>query len=126
MRFLSNSHPLLTGKLSGSTLLETIVASVIFMIVFSMAMDILTRIVISTQQNSKNLLIESAFHKCERKIKKEGLTAGTQIYTFDWGKIEVVISPYGNNLFQVEMNAIARKKKDMSYHYITTNDTPEE
>lgn len=126
MKFLFNSHKLLTTKLSGSTILETIVAAIIFMIVFSMAMDILTRILISNHKDNENLIIESAFSKCEREIKRNGLTIGEQTYTFDWGEIQIAISQYGNELYKVEMNATTNEKKKVNYRYITVKEYTKE
>lgn len=126
MKFLFNSHKLLTAKLSGSTILETVVAAIIFMIVFSMAMDILTRILISNHKDNENLIIESAFSKCEREIKRNGLAIGEETYTFDWGKIQIAISQYGNELYKVEMSATTNEKKKVNYRYITAKEHTEE
>lgn len=120
MRFPFNSYKLLIAKLPGSTILETVVAAIIFMIVFSMAMDILTRILISNHKDNENLIIESAFSKCEREIERKDLAIGNETYTFDWGKIQIAISQYGGDLYKVEMNAITNAKKKVIYRYITT------
>lgn len=126
MRSLFNSRNLFTVKLSGSTVLETIVASVIFMIVFTMGMDILTRILTFNSKDNENLLIESAFNKCEREIERKGLSIGNEIYTFDWGEIQVTVSQYRNNLFEVEMNAKTHENKRVIYRYIATNESNQE
>lgn len=125
MRFLSSNKKLFI-RLSGSTILETVVASIIFMIVFSMAMDILTRIVISNHKDNENLIIESAFSKCKREIKRKGLTVGSETYTFDWGEIQINTSDYGNELFKIEMNATTNEKKRVSYRYILTQEDIDE
>jgi len=119
MRFLSSNKKLFI-RLSGSTILETVVASIIFMIVFGIAMDILTRIVISNHKDNENLIIESAFSKCKREIKRKGLTVGSETYTFAWGEIQINTSEYGNELFKIEMNATTNEKKRVSYRYILT------
>lgn len=125
MRFLSSNKKLFI-RLSGSTILETVVASIIFMIVFSMAMDILTRIVISNHKDNESLIIESAFSKCKREIKRKGLTVGSETYTFDWGEIQINTSDYGNELFKIEMNATTNEKKRVSYRYILTQEDIDE
>lgn len=126
MKFLSSSKKLLIKKISGSTILETVVASIIFMIVFSMAMDILTRILISNHKDNENLIIESAFSKCKQEIKRKGLTIGNETYPFDWGKIQIIISQYGNELYKIEMNATTNEKKRVSYRYIAAKEYIEE
>ncbi|MCM1722611.1 hypothetical protein [Bacteroides ovatus] len=100
--------------------METVVASIIFMIVFGIAMDILTRIVISNHKDNENLIIESAFSKCKREIKRKGLTVGSETYTFAWGEIQINTSECGNELFKIEMNATTNEKKRVSYRYILT------
>lgn len=126
MRSLFNNFKLLKIGLSGSTLLETIVASVIFMIIFGMAMDILTRILISNHKDNENLLIESAFSKCQRELTKNSIAIGIQTFTFDWGEIQVTISPYESDLFKVEMNATTKANKSVRYRYITSNENTNE
>lgn len=126
MRFQFNRHKLLRLRLAGSTLLETIVASVIFMIVFGMAMDILTRILISNHKDNENLVIESAFSKCQRQLTQTKITAGNETFTFDWGEIEVTVSQYGKELFKVELNAVTKANKRVSYRYITSNENIDE
>lgn len=125
MRFLSSNKKLFI-RLSGSTILETVVASIIFILVFSMTMDILTRIVISNHKDNENLIIESAFSKCKREIRKKSLTTGSEVYTFDWGEIQINITDYGNELFKIEMNATTNEKKRISYRYILTQEDIEE
>lgn len=121
MRFHFNSHELLKIKLSGSTMLETIVASIIFMIVFGMAMDFLTRILISNHKDNDSLPIESAFNKCQRQMARTEITVGEEIYAFDWGEIQVIVAPYKNELLEVKMNATTRDNRKVSYQYITAN-----
>jgi len=125
MRFLSSKKKLFI-RLPGSTILETVVACIIYMLVFSMAMDILTRIVISNHKDNENLIIESAFSKCKREIRKKSLTAGSEVYTFDWGEIQINITDYGNELFKIEMNATTNEKKRISYRYILTQEDIDE
>lgn len=126
MKSLSSSNKLLNKKLSGSTILETVVASIISMIIFGMAMDILTRILISNHKDNENLIIEGAFNKCEREIKRKGLTIGDETYAFDWGEIQIIISQYGNYLFKVEMKATSNEKKRVNYRYIVAKESIEE
>lgn len=126
MKFQYNNHKLLKIKLSGSTILETIVASVIFMIIFGMAMDTLTRILISNHKDNENLIIETALSKCQRELEKNRITIGNETFTFDWGEIHVTISQYENELFKIEMNATTKANKSVSYCYITSNENIKE
>lgn len=126
MKYLFSKKTGLLAKVQASTLLETIVASVIFMIIFVMAMDTMTRIAVSNQKDGEYLLIESSFNKCTREIKNKELAVGTDVYMFKWGRIDVTVSPYTEKLFLVEMNAVTDRKREVSYRYIAADETNNE
>lgn len=126
MKYLFSKKTGLLAKVQASTLLETIVASVIFMIIFVMAMDTMTRIAVSNQKDGEYLLIESSFNKCTREIKNKELAVGANTYTFKWGRIDVTVSPYTEKLFLVEMNAVTDRKREVSYRYIVADETNNE
>lgn len=123
MKYHFNKIKGLTLKVPASTLLEVIVAAIIFMIVFVMGMDTLTRIFIFNHKDNEELLIESSFSKCNRDIKTKELVMGDQTYIFDWGKIDINISHYKDKLFLVKMNALTNENREISYRYILTDPT---
>lgn len=122
MKYRFGRVSLLSTKVTASTLLETIVASVIFMIVFAMAIDTLTRIMIFDHKDSEYLLIESSFGKCDREMRSKKIIAGNESYTFDWGEIHVSITNDKKNLYHIEMNAVTKSKKEVSYQYIIADE----
>lgn len=126
MKSRFNKKRLLCTKLKASTLLETIVASVIFMIVFVIAMDTLTRILVSNHKDNDFLVIESAFSRCINEMKNKELKIGEQSHTFEWGEIYVNISLYKEAVFQVHMQAVTREKREVNYRYLTTTKLIEE
>lgn len=122
MSFLSNSQKLSRIKLKATTILECIVASVIFMIVFVLAMDILTRILISNHKDNEFMVIESAFSRCIHEMKDCELTLGERTADFEWGKIHITISSYREELFLIQMKAITHEKREVNYQYLAVND----
>lgn len=112
---------LLRGKLRASTLLETITASVILMIVFIMAMDTLTRL-FAYESDSKVLLVESDLGRFRKQLASRELTPAITTFTQTWGEIKVSISPYRSGLFQIELQAFSSKGKMLScYRYLQSN-----
>lgn len=121
MRFQFNEIRQRCTKVKASTLLETVVASVIFMIVFIIAMDTLTRILISNHKDNDFLVIESAFNSCMHELENKELVAGENTYTFDWGEIHINISSYKEAVYQIHIQAITREKREVNYRYLSTN-----
>ena len=113
----------LLTKVTASTLLETIVASVIFMIIFTMALDTMTRIMTFDQKDDEYLLIESSFSKCEHEIKNKKIVIGDENYIFEWGNISVTITHYNEHLYLIDMSAETTGRKNVSYKYILANET---
>ncbi len=109
-------------RVSGSTLLETITASVIFMIVFVMAMDTLTRLLTFDSNDSDYIVIENELNKCKKQVCREELRPGTRTYQYKWGEIDVEISHYKDQVFQVSMVATGQKKhRKTSYRFLQAN-----
>lgn len=114
---------LLLHTLSGSTLLETITASVIFMIIFVLAMDTLTRLMVYDNEDADYLLIETDLNKCRRQICMNNVTPDEDIYEYEWGKIDVKISTYKENIYQIEMIATTNKQhRQIRFHFLKANE----
>jgi hypothetical protein len=109
-------------------LIETIVASVIFLCIFAMTMDTLTRLFTSGHDENDFLLIESAMSQHRRALEHQRLKAGSQSYTYKWGELQVNLQRYGEQkkLFQVDMRATTHRKKEIAYRYVTTCKEEEE
>jgi len=106
-------------KLSGSTLIETITASVIFMIVFVMALDALTGIMTHDTRDSDYIIIENDINKLRREIvlNIEDISLGSSRYEYKWGEIRLDISDYNDTgISLVDIEAISLTGKRMSYY----------
>jgi hypothetical protein len=114
---------ILSKTLSGSTLLETIVASVIFMIVFVLAMDILTRLIVFDNEDADYLVVENDLRKCQRQICLNAITPETKTYKYDWGEINVEVSDYKENIYQVKMVAMTNKQhRQIRFRFLKANE----
>ena len=112
-------------KLSASTLIETITASVIFMIVFVIAMDALTAIMTHDTKDSDYIVVENEISKLRRNLidNTEEIRAGDNVYEFGWGEIRLNISEYRNNgIFLVDIDAVSLKGRRMAdYRFLLTD-----
>lgn len=113
----------LTRKLPATSLLETIVSSIIFMIVFIIAMHSLTHLLIYENRQPSYLVIESDMKKCCRLIEKEGIDVKVheQFYSFSWGKISIKVSPYKDDIFLIHMVSEIENGQSISYHFLYAN-----
>ena len=112
-------------KLSASTLIETITASVIFMIVFVIAMDALTTIMTHDTKDSDYIVVENEISKLRRDIIDNGddIRVGDSVYEFGWGEVRLNISEYRNNgIFLVDIDAVSLRGRRMAvYRFLLTN-----
>ncbi|MCL2562127.1 MAG: hypothetical protein FWE10_07425 [Rikenellaceae bacterium] len=81
--------------LRASTLVETLVASVIFMCVFAISLETLSRL--TTRDDDNAVLVEADYRVKELfRLYGDGTHgAGEHKQEYDWGTITVRISPYG-------------------------------
>jgi hypothetical protein len=93
----------LNRKLQATSLLETIVSSIIFMIVFIIAMHSMTNLLVYENRQPNYLIIENDMKKCRHLIEKEGIEENVRekYYSFPWGKVRVSVSPYKGNIFLI-------------------------
>ena len=110
-----------SAKKHGSTLIEALTASVIFMIVFTLSMDILTNLSILEITSGNYVMIENDLNKCKLKIEANSDT--NKVYFYKWGKIQLNISEYNHPLYCIEMIAIPHKKgRIISYKFLVKKD----
>ncbi|MDR0893649.1 MAG: hypothetical protein LBN24_13755 [Mediterranea sp.] len=108
-------------RLQASTLIETIVASIIFLCVFGMAMDTLTRLFASGRDEADYLLVESVMNRQRRALEQHPPTgASAKSYPYRWGELRIEMHPYGesSNLLEVDMQAVTLRKKEINYRFI--------
>lgn len=81
-------------RLRGATLLEAIVAAVLFLTVFAAVMELLPRL---TVRDDDALLVAEAEYRVSRAYDKyaSGLwLAGEYAEDYDWGTVTVLVEPY--------------------------------
>lgn len=81
-------------RLRGATLLEAIVAAVLFLTVFAGAMELLPRL---TVRDDDALLVAEAEYRVGRVFDKyaSGLwPSGEYAETYDWGDVAIRVEPY--------------------------------
>jgi hypothetical protein len=114
---------LLFTTLPGSTLLETITASVILMIVFVMAMDTLTQLTVFNNEDANGLVVENDLKKCQRQICLDEIMPRAKTFKYDWGEINVNISNYKVNIYEVDMVAIANNHhRKVHFRFLKANE----
>ncbi len=83
----------LRKKLAGSTLIETVVASVLFLVIFLIAVETVTR-VRSVLPDDTLLQAAVDLEACAREFLEKADEPGTSLRSYDWGEIEATVSPY--------------------------------
>ncbi len=84
----------LTSRFAGSSIIEAIVASLIFLLVFVASLSTLTAITLRNDEGYVLLEAERAQINCFHNYG-DGLKAdGTYTDTFVWGEITTTIAPY--------------------------------
>lgn len=113
----------LNRNLQATSLLETIVSSIIFMIVFIIAMHSMTHLLVYENRQPNYLIIENDMKKCRRMMEKEGIdaNAGEQSYSFPWGKVNVSVSPYKGNILLIHMTLEIENGQSIGYHFLYVN-----
>jgi|AGTN01.3.fsa_nt_gi hypothetical protein len=110
-------------KLVATSLLETIVASTIFMIIFMISIDALTNLMAYDNKKSNYIFIENDLKKCRRKIEREGINETLQEweYTYDWGVIKVSATLYRENIYLINMSSETGTAQSIEYHFLYAN-----
>ncbi len=79
--------------LRGSTLVETIVASMLFLILFFLAMEMLVRI--GARRPGEGLLQMEVDHRvCVQEFRAGDFAPGEYTRSYTWGEITVTVGPY--------------------------------
>lgn len=83
-------------RLKGATLLEAIVAALLFLLVFTAAMELLPRLTI---REDDTLLLTEADYRVRKTFEKYAAACppcGDYAEAYDWGRIEIRITHYGD------------------------------
>ncbi|MGV8094880.1 MAG: hypothetical protein AB2L24_23760 [Mangrovibacterium sp.] len=109
-------------KLKASTLLEVITASIIFMIVFVIAMDVLTRLAVFEEKGVDYVLMENDAGKCYQLMVSGNPGLGEYTYHFRWGKISVVVTDYKGSVYRAVLKTVPNQgQHQISYSFLLTS-----
>ena len=111
--------PLHKKYLQAFSLIETIVASVIFMIVFLLSMQTLTSLVKYDIADTSYLIMENELQKTRKNLVLHESFPTKQDFIYDWGEVKIDITPYMDNVYQVELTAVSKlKNKTINYRFL--------
>lgn len=104
--------------LQGASLVEALVASVIFLTIFLIAMSSLVNIARIKVSGPSPVEIEDAVEECIAKFKDE--SDDSRSYDFEWGVVEVDAKPYraSDRVLEVAASAKVKYGRTVVYRYI--------
>lgn len=106
-------------SLQAFSIMETIVSSVIFMIVFLIGMHTLTNLVKYDIADTSYLVMENELQKMRKSIVLYESFPTEQDFIYDWGDINMRITLYKDNVYQVELTAVSKEKnKTINYRFL--------
>ena len=105
-------------SLIGTSLVEALVASVVFLTIFLIAMDSLTNIARIRLSDVSPKAVEMAIGECLVKFS-EG-TDYKAAYSYPWGDIELRAEPYRDvdNMLDVTVTAKSKNEHTVIYRYL--------
>lgn len=106
------------GTLKGSTLIEVIIASVIFMSVFAISLETVSRL---TVRQDDNLALVEAGHRMEECFRDyAGRDEGVYTREYEWGTVRVLLRPYREyeRLHEMVITAEMKHKKMELRHVV--------
>lgn len=97
--------------------METLVASVVFLIVFAMAMT--SAVNLRKMQTPDWARIERDFNEFRKRVPEDG-----ERYEYDWGRIEAVCSEYHDvpGLLYVQATIRLKDGRRTGYRYLTSTE----
>ncbi|MDR2936150.1 MAG: hypothetical protein LBU80_02255 [Rikenellaceae bacterium] len=111
----------LRQKLSGSTLIETVVASTLFLMIFLIAVETITRVQ-SVLPDDTLLRAAVDLQACAREFSERPGELGISLRSYDWGEIEVTVARYpeADGFREVCFDVrIARSRQTLDYRILT-------
>ena len=108
--------------LKAASIVEALVASVIFLTVFLIAMSSLVNIARIRASRPSPVDIEDAVAECIAKFKDESDNASS--YDFEWGAVQLNAKPYGTFDGVMDVTVLAKVKygRTVIYKYIIQRD----
>lgn len=106
-------------SLQAFSLIETIIASVFFMIVFLISMHTLTSLIKYDIADTGYLIMENELQKLRKGVILNESFPTEQYYTYEWGNVNIHITPYKRNVYQIKLTAVSKEKnKTISYRFL--------
>lgn len=116
-------------KLPASTIIETVVASVLFLLIFFICIESITRIN-SMSRGEEPLEVEMDFNNCIKMFTAEKYGEGEYTMTYRWGDITVSVKPYPEHEDISELNFTAGfnngRSSDIRYRVLIPADNETE
>ncbi len=109
------------GALKASTLVETIIASVIFMCVFVISLETVSRLTVREDDNTVLVEADYRIKECLREYGDGRHADGQYTREYGWGTIVVLIHPYRDytDLQELTITAeIGSISKRLEFKYI--------
>lgn len=116
IRITDNRYMKKSGRrtISASTLMETLVAGVLFMTVFLITMSAATSIM--SVPNAGDLLeMERGFSLCLKEYLNDNPEHEKHEYKYDWGTISICETQYSENIRSVDMTADMNGGQTVTY-----------
>ncbi|MCM1177257.1 MAG: hypothetical protein NC115_01810 [Bacteroidales bacterium] len=105
--------------LGAYSIVEPIVASVIFMLSFLLAVDAISSVDMLGMKSIRLQEVEEAMETCAEDYVRESSCTGTEkVYMFDWGTITVSAEVYLDGLLEVTVMSETKNGTDMVYRYL--------
>lgn len=105
-------------KLPATSLVEALVASVIFMTIFMIAMDSLVNLTTAGIGYPGPVIIESEAGYCTEKFLRGNDTE--RIFNYRWGKVRCTRKPFPaiSDIIQIDVTISIKGRKDMTYSHL--------
>lgn len=107
---------ILKAKIKASTLMEVIIASLIMLIVFSLSMDVMSKIFISMHSDNSSIEIENEMNQQISYYSNGYKTIGTYEHIYKWGCITVTINEYDKSLLLLTVTAKSTASKQSTFY----------
>jgi hypothetical protein len=85
---------LLKKRLPGSTLVETLVASILFLVIFFLALDTLSRVGVRVPDDTLPA-VETDLQACLHEFSTGDAAPGDYLRVYEWGEIAIAVRGYG-------------------------------
>lgn len=101
--------------------METLTASVVFMIVFVISMDMLTRIGNSRLECGDYVVMENEINRYRRKLASESIRVGVYGQKYGWGELRADVAVFKEGIYRVRIEALfSGNGKKIRYEYLLT------